>query len=212
MRTFLTWPLKNTTPDVASNSQNAGQQANNGVIKMDVYIDCEFNGFGGELISMGLVSDHGHEFYGVLGCDHPCKWVEENVMPILNEKPVPLDVFQWRLQNYLHQFECVNIIADYPEDIQRFCAALIIGPGECLNTPPLSMKIVRVSSQSALPHNALEDARGIREALNPKTLSDILVDGLEPADIDVTALNNSIAGYTEVFPGTRAQLVNITLK
>jgi len=45
----------------------------------------------------------------------------------------------------------------------------------------------------------------------PKTLSDILVDRLEPADIDVTALNNSIAGYTEVFPGTRAQLATLSI-
>jgi len=131
---------------------------------MDIYIDCEWNGWCGELISMALVSADGREFYEVLGCDEPCGWVAENVMPVLNKKQVYLTVFEQHLQGYLAQFSEVNIIADWPEDIERFCAALIIGEGECMITPPLSMQVVRINSYSAIPHNALEDARGNRVA------------------------------------------------
>ena len=33
---------------------------------MNIYIDCEFNGFGGKLISMALCADDGREFYEVV--------------------------------------------------------------------------------------------------------------------------------------------------
>lgn len=134
---------------------------------MNIYIDCEWNGFGGRLISMALVSEDGREFYEVLACENPCQWVAENVIPILNKNPISMEKFNQLLQEYLFQFDAVNIIADWPEDIEKFCAALIIGAGERLNTPPLSMQIIRINAKSALPHNALEDARGIRSALVP---------------------------------------------
>jgi len=132
---------------------------------MNICIDCEWNGWGGELISMALVAEDGREFYEVLGCDSPCGWVAENVMPILNKEPIQIKVFEERLQAFLMQFESVHILADWPEDIERFCAALIVGAGERLNTPPLSMQIFRIDADSKLPHNALEDARGIGRAL-----------------------------------------------
>ncbi len=37
---------------------------------MNLFLDCEFNGFGGELISMALVDEHGLFFYEVLECPH----------------------------------------------------------------------------------------------------------------------------------------------
>lgn len=33
---------------------------------MRIYVDCEFNGFGGELMSMALVAEDGREWYNVL--------------------------------------------------------------------------------------------------------------------------------------------------
>lgn len=129
---------------------------------MDIYIDCEWNGFGGDFISMALVAADGKEFYEVIECEDPCDWVEQNVIPVLNKEAIEPDVFQEKLQKYLSQFKAVNIIADWPEDIERFCSALITGPGTRIDTPSLSMQIVRIETKSALPHNALEDARGIR--------------------------------------------------
>ena len=133
---------------------------------MNIYIDCEWNGFGGELISMALVPENGSEFYEVLNCESPCEWVAKNVMPILNKAPISLPLFEQKLEDYLNQFDDIKIIADWPEDIERFCSALITGPGERINTPPLLMQIIRIDAESALPHNALEDARGIKTALS----------------------------------------------
>lgn len=131
---------------------------------MNIYIDTEFNEFQGELISMALVAESGPEFYEVLPCDNPGPWVAENVMPILGQEPVVRQVFQLRLQHWLAQFASVHLIADWPEDIQHFCQSLITGPGMRINTPPLTMEIRRdIDAVSELPHNALADARAIKD-------------------------------------------------
>lgn len=129
-----------------------------------VYIDCEFNEFHGALISMALVSECGKEFYQVLHCADPGPWVREHVMPVLNAEPVPRPIFERRLGQYLMQFDAVHVVVDWPEDIAHFCQALIVGPGFRLDTPPLTMEVRRdLDAVSAIPHNALADARAIRE-------------------------------------------------
>ncbi len=130
---------------------------------MRLFLDCEFNGFKGELISMALVSDLGLEWYEVVPCEYPVEWVAENVIPILNRKPLEnMLALTGSLRAFLRQFREVHIVADWPEDIEHFCAALITGPGERINTPPLTMEVLRIDSDSEIPHNALCDARGIR--------------------------------------------------
>lgn len=144
---------------------------------MKVYIDTEFNEFQGALISMALVAETGHEFYEVLPCENPGPWVAENVMPILHKEPVHQQVFQLRLQHWLSQFPTVHLIADWPEDIQHFCQALITGPGMRLDTPPLTMEIRRdLDAVSKLPHNALADARAIRDLATLMLFSNALMD------------------------------------
>ena len=127
---------------------------------MRLYIDCEWNSFGGELISMALVSPDGHEFYEVVEHDHLDihPWVAENVIPILNQNPISKKIFQKKLRDFLSTFDSVEIISDWPEDIEHFCNALITGPGERLRTPPIAMRFVGIKSESKIPHNALEDA------------------------------------------------------
>lgn len=129
---------------------------------MRIWIDTEFNEFKGELISMALVAEDGREFYESLGCANPGAWVAENVMPIIGKASVSKLVFHKSLFKFLQEYDSIHIIADWPEDIQHFCEALIIGPGMRIDTPPLTMEIRRdLDSVSALPHNALEDARAI---------------------------------------------------
>lgn len=131
---------------------------------MNIYIDCEFNEFRGELISMALVAEDGREFYQVLPCENPGPWVAEHVMPILGRAPVSREAFQAGLCCYLSLFSTVHVIADWPEDIAHFCESLITGPGYRMGTPPLTMEVRRdLDAVSALPHNALEDARAIRD-------------------------------------------------
>jgi hypothetical protein len=132
---------------------------------MNLYIDCEFNGFGGQLISMALVAEDGNEFYEVLECYNPVPWVAENVMPFLNRDSVSSTMFKKRLAHFLNQYDELHIIADWPDDIKHFCQSLITGPGTMFSTPPrITMEINRkINGISRIPHNALEDARANAE-------------------------------------------------
>lgn len=152
-----------------------------------VYIDTEFNGFQGELISMALVSEHGQEFYEVLECKDPTPWVAEHVMPYLEQEPVTKDVFQSRLMLFLHWFDEITIVADWPDDIKYFCESLITGPGASMNHPPITFVLDRTlsSEDSKVPHNALHDARAI-------------------ADADIT---KSIEIYTKVIKGDKEKSI-----
>lgn len=137
---------------------------------MNIFIDCEFNGFGGDLISMALVADDGQEFYEVLNLENDEKyesWVFANVVPYLNKKPVTKDVFQRKLWEFINQWDTITIIADWPDDIKYFCETLITGPGTAINTPQdIYFRLDRQlsSEDSCIPHNALEDARAIKRA------------------------------------------------
>lgn len=139
---------------------------------MNVFIDCEFNGFGGDLLSMALVAADGKEFYEVRSLEKDqeyVRWVADNVVSHLNKAPVNREVFQSRLWQFINQYSEVHLIADWPDDIKYFCMELIVTPGVCINTPhKLTMEINRQlsSTSSAIPHNALEDARAIQQNYN----------------------------------------------
>jgi hypothetical protein len=136
---------------------------------MNIFIDCEFNGFGGDLLSMALVSDDGQEFYEVLNLEHDfvyVDWVKENVVPILNKAPIDKQSFQHKLSLFINQYNDVTVIADWPDDIKYFCDSLIVSPGVSIRTPEsLYLRIDRElsSKDSLIPHNALEDARAIKK-------------------------------------------------
>ena len=135
---------------------------------MKLFLDTEFNDFKGELISMAIISADGEEWYESLGCETPSKWVSDNVMPIINKAPISKLEMQKSLHQFLSIFKQVVIIADWPEDIKHFCDLLITGPGMRIDTPELIMCIRRDldCSKSKIPHNALEDAKALREAFN----------------------------------------------
>lgn len=130
-----------------------------------LYLDCEWNDFAGQLISLALVSECGKEFYEVINCPNPTEWVVENVIPKLNKSPIPYGEFSEKLHAFLMGFDAIHIVADWPEDIEWFCTVLITGPGKRLDTPPLTMEIIRINTISRNPHNALEDARALKESL-----------------------------------------------
>lgn len=130
---------------------------------MKFWIDGEWNDFKGPLISMALVGEDGGEWYEVLPCSNPSPWVARNVIPVLGKPAVTLTHMQVSLMEFLRRYDRVHIVSDWPEDIERFCALLITGRGERISTPPLSFEIDSTlnSEQSAVPHNALADARAI---------------------------------------------------
>lgn len=137
---------------------------------MRLFLDTEFNGFGGKLISMALVPEKktDFEFYKEIEMKdqlHP--WVRENVMPHLILPPVSYNEFQSSLANYLWTIGDCTIIADWPDDIRYFCEALITGPGMMINLMhnlkfELDFGIDII--ESLVPHNALHDARAIRNS------------------------------------------------
>lgn len=138
---------------------------------MNIYIDTEFNDFGGDLISLAMVDENGRDFYAVLNCQNPTLWVAENVIPVLGQRFASLRMLQTRMEAWLAEYDSVHLIANWPEDIAHFCRALITGPGMRMDTPPLTLEVRRdlSSEASAIPHNALEDARAIWRAAQKTT-------------------------------------------
>lgn len=140
---------------------------------MIIFIDCEYNGLGGALISMALVplDPDAPTFYEVVQ-PPPCtaidQWVADNVLPHLDMTGDPLtrDEFASKLARYLARFPAVHLIADWPEDIELFCRHLITGPGERIDTPPLTMVVRRDidTELSSVPHHALHDAFALRRS------------------------------------------------
>lgn len=149
---------------------------------MKYFLDTEFNGFGGELISLALVREDGESFYAIVedaiahwrgAITHP--WVKENVIPVLTDCPVAPIRTSARDLGYLLAAFLLNddgeriIIADWPEDIALFNRALITGPGAMVNIDSLTFKLVRVESypttlEGAVQHNAFWDARALKHA------------------------------------------------
>lgn len=132
---------------------------------MTVFVDTEFNGFGGTLISIGLVSDHERcdDFYAVYDIpEHPTPWVAENVLPVLGTKPTPGAVFKKKLMDYLYRHTGETIVGDWHEDLIHLLRLLETSPGEAYR-PDLTLRLVRPTEplQSAVPHHALHDARAL---------------------------------------------------
>jgi len=144
---------------------------------MRYFLDTEYNGFGGALISLALVPEDGsEEFYVTLECADPLDpWVERHVMPYLDM--VPAGLASRRLSRrdaadalaaWLSQDEAPDIVADWPEDLAQLAMLLVVGPGLMAPVPPLSLRFVPLqgfstAANSAVPHNALHDARALRD-------------------------------------------------
>lgn len=131
---------------------------------MKLWIDCEYNSFQGELISMALVDENGAFWYKSLGCENPHEWVAKNVMPVIGIEKSEKKETQRSLRDFLCKYEKIHVIADWPEDIAYFCNFLIWGAGLRIDTPPLTMEIRRdLDAVSDITHNALSDALSIRK-------------------------------------------------
>ncbi len=135
-----------------------------------LFLDTEFNGFGGKLISIALVpeveSEH-REFYKELETPSTLDpWVRDNVIPHLVLPECTMVELQQALAQYLFEVGDCTIVADWPDDIKYFCELLITGPGSSIT---LINKIkfeldLSINYVSKVPHNALHDARAIRDA------------------------------------------------
>lgn len=135
-----------------------------------LYIDCEFNGWMGELLSFAIVGDDGREFYSVLPEPRIWdKWCFENVLPVLGKPPVASSAdFRFAFLEFLRGYANPTIIADWPADLYHFNKVLLGDGHEESVLIPCQMHLVSCDYASAVPHNALEDARAIFRALTSK--------------------------------------------
>lgn len=143
---------------------------------MKLYLDSEYNGHGGDLISLALAAPTGSHWYGILRKPmaedlHP--WVAENVIPVLDQTGVGAHAvtmvrgpsyFRESLHEYLvarrHPSQ-LTIYADWPDD---FAHLLKLMRGDSYDESwmvPCTMQLI-VTPEGApkpeIPHNALSDA------------------------------------------------------
>jgi len=140
------------------------------------FLDTEFNGFGGALISLGLAAEEqGHDYYVVVPlAEEPNDWVARHVMPYLRQVPDmlynELDAIAAAhdIAAHLRADPDPEIIADWPEDIALFCRLIQTGDGDIADIQSLRFRMLRTpgfstARNSMVPHNALHDARALRD-------------------------------------------------
>ncbi|MBN8831473.1 MAG: 3'-5' exoribonuclease [Sphingomonadales bacterium] len=143
---------------------------------MRYFLDTEFNGFGGALLSLALVPEYGdEEFYVSLPPpDKLNPWAEQHVMPYMRFVPVGLDYQLSRehasqhLEAYLAGDTDPIIVADWPDDLAHFCQLMLTGPGQMIDHTGLRLELINgagfsAAANSKVPHNALHDARALRD-------------------------------------------------
>ena len=146
-------------------------------MEMRYFLDCEYNGFGGALLSLALVpEDGGEDLYLVFDCAGPIEpWVERNVLPFIGQVPEALKLPVMGREQAAHTIAMFlghdpgpEILADWPTDIELLCGLLSFAPGRMVAVPELRFRLVQTGTfspaeNSAVPHNALHDARALRE-------------------------------------------------
>lgn len=140
------------------------------------FIDCEFDGFGGPLMTMALIRDDGASIHAQIeGVEASDPWVIANVVPIINACPCPPVVMSREgagrlIAQFLNGDPDPLIGDDWPDDIRYFCELLITAPGEMVYLPKLRFELHRVNSYptlvaDAVQHNAWWDAQALRQAI-----------------------------------------------
>ena len=90
---------------------------------MNLYLDTEFDGHGGDLISLALAAEDGVHWYGVFETFVLDEWEQENVEPKLYAMQPTLqggrDVVRFSLKEYLTARSGCTIYADWPADFEH---------------------------------------------------------------------------------------------
>lgn len=148
------------------------------------YIDCEFDGHDGPLLSIAMVRGDGWSLHvevaDVVVAD---PWVRDNVVPILGSHHAdisccvrPKEVGR-QLRHFIGDCQRPTIIADSPVDIGRFCRAISTGEdGGWASTgyPHMTFIVRNVDCYptvlaGAVRHNAWWDAMALRALATGET-------------------------------------------
>lgn len=145
---------------------------------MKYFLDCEFNGFGGELLSVALARQDGRNLYIIMdrtGVDLD-PWVMQNVIPHMMSvpegtkvwgAPTPQDAAK-TIAAFLAPDPCPHIICDWPDDIAYFCRALMTAPGEMVPIRHMTFEMLRghaaypTTLPGAVQHSAIWDALAMK--------------------------------------------------
>jgi hypothetical protein len=156
----------------------SGVQAEN-LPAVRFYIDCEFNGHGGELLSMALVCEDGRSLYLAIPYEplNLDPWVAKNVWPLVHTygRAIAIPVKQWGhlIRVFIGGADHPIIIADSPVDIGRFCTVLSTGDDggwASADYPKITFEVHNVDCYptdlpGAVQHNAYWDAMALRHKL-----------------------------------------------
>jgi len=137
---------------------------------MRYFLDVEFNGFGGELISLALVpeAEDAAPFYEAVTCEKPTAWVAEHVLPVLQTTAIARSAMASRFADYLGDDEDPVLIADWPEDIAHAAMVMVIAPGQRVALDRIGFQMMDplgfdAAALSKVPHNAYHDAVALRD-------------------------------------------------
>lgn len=134
---------------------------------MKYYIDTEFDGWQGRLMSLAMVREDGQVKYWIVKGPVPKDpWVLENVVPIMHRGPyevVTKEDLSKEIWNFIKKDTDPIIVVDWLTDIQHFCDVMVFGPGKCRSIKHCKFEFNRAygTYESRVPHNAYYDALAI---------------------------------------------------
>lgn len=144
------------------------------------YLDCEFDGHNGPLLSIALVKEDGVSIHIQTDAEPRDPWVIANVMPIMDAHKasaaakVYLNEVGGVIRAFIGDCACPIIVADSPVDIGRFCRALSTGSDgkwASADYPAMRFEVHNVNCYptdlpGAVQHNAWWDAMALRRAIS----------------------------------------------
>lgn len=145
------------------------------------YIDCEFDGHNGPLLSLAIVRDDGDSIHIEANLAAMDIWVQRNVLPLMashraqKSAKVYHDEVGGVALAFLDGDHDPVIIADSPVDIARFCRAISTasdGSWSSVDLPTMRFEVHNVNCyptelEGAVQHNAWWDAMALRHKLSP---------------------------------------------
>lgn len=147
------------------------------------FIDCEFDGHNGPLLSIALVRDDGKSWHIETNAKAQDPWVIANVVPLMEMQDATV---KWRglpvndvgevLRVAIGDDQNPVIVADSPVDIGRFCSAISTSPQggwASAEYPLMTFEVHNVDCYptdlpGAVQHNAWWDAVALRHKLSSR--------------------------------------------
>ena len=146
---------------------------------MRYYLDCEFDGHAGELLSIALVDERGFSLHVRTTARATDPWVIENVEPLMDSHDadmgceVPVNEVGVVLRQFLSLDREPCVVADSPVDIGRFCRAISTGDDggwASADYPRMTFEVHNVDCYpttlpGAIQHNAWWDSMALRHRI-----------------------------------------------